>query len=235
MRFVPTAFAMILFAVTGTAAAKGRHKKPAETTATVAMAQSSPLDTATGEKTAMVSASSSPPRASAPAAATRDEPSLPERELTSTANPISVAPLLGVATGGLRFGLGARAGYTLSNRVYLGGSFVYHLGTSTEAFGFETSTRSLYPSAEGGYELPLGRVTVRPYGGIALIVSHTTSRVFGQEVSASGSSFGFYPGCVVHYDIPRSDLFVGGDARILFNLDAGTTSLGVFASAGMRF
>ena len=148
--------------------------------------------------------------------------------------PITVAPLLGVSFGGLGLGAGVRAGYTLPAKVYVGAGFMYHLGTTTEIVGVKISSSAFYPSAEVGYEIRFGRTVVRPYGGLAVIVSRASTSGLRSEYAASSNSFGIYPGCTFTYDVPKSSVFVGGDARLLFDLDGGH-ALGAFASAGMRF
>lgn len=151
------------------------------------------------------------------------------------AKPLTIAPLLGISGGGYGVGVGVRAGYTLESNVYLGGAFVYHLGTSTKLFDTKTSVTTLYPSFEGGYDLRFGRLLVRPYGGLAYVVSTMTSKYRGLSESATVSSPAIYPGCVLTYDIPDSSVFVGGDARLMFNLDSGGSAFAAFGSAGMRF
>jgi hypothetical protein len=145
--------------------------------------------------------------------------------------PISVAPLLGIGSGGLRFGAGLRAGYTFESHLYVGAGFMYHFGQSTEVFSIKTSTTTMYPSAEVGYDIRFGRMVVRPYGGLAVLVSTTSIENLD---SATTTSPALTPGCALTYDIPKSSIFVGGDGRLVLNLDGGT-SLGVFGSAGMRF
>ncbi len=152
----------------------------------------------------------------------------------AAARPVSVAPLLGVASGGLRFGAGIRAGYTLPSHVYLGAGFMYHSGLSTEFYNTKISSSAYYPSLEAGVDIRFGRLAFRPYGGIAVVFSRISSTIAGNEVSSTGSSPAIYPGCAVTYDIPKSSVFVGGDARLVLNFDQGS-SFGVFGSAGMRF
>jgi hypothetical protein len=175
-------------------------------------------------------ASASPPKVDAP---------LDEKEAAAAeaaARPFSIAPLAGIAGGGLGLGVGLRAGYTLPSRVYLGVGFMYQNGTSLELYGFRSSTSAFYPSAEGGYDIRLGRLAIRPYGGLAAIFgSATTSGSLGGDVTSHHTSGAIYPGCAVTYDIPNSSFFVGGDARLLFALDGGGGRFGAFGSAGLRF
>ena len=149
--------------------------------------------------------------------------------------PFSVAPLLGISGGGLGLGVGVRAGYTLPSRVYLGVGFMYQNGTSLDLYGYSTSTSAFYPSAEGGYDIRLGRLAIRPYGGLAAIFSSFTTSAFGQDATLHHTSGAIYPGCAVTYDIPRSSFFVGGDARLLVAFDGGGAHFGAYGSAGMRF
>ena len=66
---------------------------------------------------------------------------------------------------GLNLGFGARVGYNI-DKIYVGGTFVYHLGKS-EDFGTLSSKANVYYfGAEGGYDLPAGPVVVRPYLGV---------------------------------------------------------------------
>src|SRR5215471_14448526 len=51
------------------------------------------------------------------------------------------------------FGLGVRGGYTLPMNVYVGGTFMYHLGkTETIAGTGDFSVNTYYLGAEGGYD-----------------------------------------------------------------------------------
>ncbi len=153
--------------------------------------------------------------------------------------PISIAPMLGYATSNLNLGVGVRGGYTFENRLYVGGTFVYHLGTSEEsstiAGKVETSASAFYPGAEIGYELPVGPVAIRPYGGIGMAFVNVTLKAEGQEDDKSNSSLALWPGCTVTYAIPKTPAFVGGDARLLIITKADDPSFGMFATGGVRF
>jgi hypothetical protein len=71
----------------------------------------------------------------------------------------SVAGLIGFGASSYGFDLGVRAGYTLPNNVYLGGTFIFNTGFGGWGSGFTTGF-------EGGYQFAAGPVVVRPYGGI---------------------------------------------------------------------
>lgn len=51
----------------------------------------------------------------------------------------SIAPLLGYSSTYLGFGIGARGGYTFENKLYVGGTFMFHFGYS---YGYAASTAS---------------------------------------------------------------------------------------------
>ncbi len=147
-------------------------------------------------------------------------------------------------------GFGVRAGYVTLAGLYLGGTFVYHLGGRAELVpipspdtNVETndvlSGRSLYGGAEIGPVLKVGPFFLRPYGGVGLhMVTETTkSARVGIAPESSSTSFGPYvaPGITVLYPL-TSGLFVGGDARYLFTpLDLGARGVALFATAGKEF
>ncbi len=146
--------------------------------------------------------------------------------------PISATGLVGYASEGLKFGLGARVGYTLPQRIYVGGTFVYHFGEGNEI----ASVSAFYPAGEVGYDIRIGRATIRPYGGGGVLFVHSSFDFMGQSQSKTASSGVLFPGVAAFYDIPNaSGFYVGGDARLLFSLDGGNPSFGVFANAGIRF
>jgi hypothetical protein len=161
-----------------------------------------------------------------------------EADIANEARPISVAPLLGYGTDGLNVGLGIRAGYTLPNHIYLGGTFVYHLGESVAAsvVGYGTSVHVFYPAGEAGYDIHIKHVTLRPYGGVGVLFASVSTHYPGlQDTSATSSALGLYPGFTAAWEIPNTQAFIGGDARLLFSLNGGDPSFGVFATGGMRF
>lgn len=146
----------------------------------------------------------------------------------SESKPISVAPIVGYGTNHLNLGVGVRAGYTLPQHFYLGGTFVYHFG---ESAGDLASVHLFYPAGEVGYDVHMENVTIRPYAGAGLLVAQAT--VLKQ--TATETAFGFYPGLNANYEVPRSPVFVGADIRLLFNSKGGDPSFGAFAVAGARF
>jgi hypothetical protein len=143
--------------------------------------------------------------------------------------PASVGLLVGYATENLNLGLGIRAGYSLFERLYLGGAFMFHFGRSVG----DATVRVFYPSVEIGYDLHLALITLRPYVGAALTVVKGS---VGQ-LSASEESFSVYPGLQLDFEIPSTPGFVGIDGRYLIptGTDSFEASLGVFLTVGARF
>ena len=159
-------------------------------------------------------------------------------EESPTAGHGSAAALLGYGfKDGVGVGLGVRAGYTLPMNVYLGGTFVYHLGKSeNDGFG-DASVKLYYFGVEGGYDIPAGPVVVRPYLGLgAATVKFSAPNInlggFGStSLSSSDTKFALWPGATVLY--PIGPAFVGGDARFLIVDQFNAFS--VFATGGIQF
>ena len=149
-------------------------------------------------------------------------------EESPTAGHASVAGLLGYGfKDGVGLGLGVRGGYTLPMNLYLGGTFVYHLGkTQSTPFG-DVKTNIYYFGFEAGYDVAAGPVVVRPYLGLGDVAASASFA----GVSASDSKIGFWPGATVLY--PLGSAFIGGDARFLIRDSFNAFSL--FATGGMQF
>ena len=130
----------------------------------------------------------------------------------------TIAPMLGYGSNDLGAGVGARVGHTFESAVYLGGNFMYHAGANDVRDAY-------YPSAELGYELVAGPALLRPYAGAGVFFENTLTR----DTSAGL----VYPGLTVHYLIPQSPAFIGGDARVLIPLD-GTAAFAMTASTGLQ-
>ncbi len=129
----------------------------------------------------------------------------------------TLAPVLGWASNGYGAAVGGRVGYTFDVPVYVGASFVYQTG--------ENATQATwYPSGELGYDLGIGNVLLRPYGGAGAL-ARTDTR---------GSVGLLYPGLAAEWLIPRSYAFLGGDARLLIPLDA-VPAVSLMGTAGLNF
>lgn len=144
---------------------------------------------------------------------------------------IALGGLLGYASSRLNLGIGARGGYTLPNDIYLGGTFVYQLGSSDDIPSVgKVGASALYGGFEGGYELHAGPVMIRPYGGLGPAVAFAS----GPGGSDSNVSLGLWFGGAAEYVIPKSPAFVGADMRLLFTTAGGDASVGFFLGGGVR-
>jgi hypothetical protein len=86
-------------------------------------------------------------------------------------------------------GLGLDVGYALPNAIYLGGSFEYFFGASSEIESLKVSANVWQLNAEGGYDIGLGQnFVIRPKLGIGLAGLNTTVEGCPADVSCDGSS-----------------------------------------------
>jgi hypothetical protein len=118
---------------------------------------------------------------------------------------------------------------------------MYHFGSSYGYGGYlgtvasELSTHVLYPAGEVGYDFHVGPVTIRPYAGLGVAFLTASSSLAGTSTSETESSALVYPGATAHWNIPRSDFFVGGDTRLLILTRGGDPSFALYATAGLKF
>ena len=122
--------------------------------------------------------------------------------------------------------------------IYLGGTFVYHLGkTVSTPFG-DSTAKIYYFGVEGGYDIAAGPVVIRPYLGLGAATAKVT--VPGVDLggglsvpsqSASDTKFGAWPGATLLY--PMGSAFIGADARFLVVSDFNAFCL--FATGGAQF
>jgi len=111
------------------------------------------------------------------------------------------------------FAVGFRAGYTFPFHLYFGGDLTFYPVNGTTFVGI---------APELGFDIGLRRVplVIRPYFGLGFV-----------DLTANGhGALEFYPGAEVLYYVTRS-FFVGGDVRLPFIFEGGTTDAG-FAFGG---
>jgi hypothetical protein len=155
---------------------------------------------------------------------------------TFTASAAFAGPSAGLLFGngfkdGYNLGIGARVGITLPVApVYLGGTFIYHIGkTDPTAFG-DVTRRLFYFGAEGGYDSGLGPLVIRPYLGLGY-ASPNESHPGG---SSSNSKFAIWPGVTAL--VALAGFFVGADARYVIITDSDSfNAFSLFATAGLMF
>jgi hypothetical protein len=193
-----------------------------------------PHTTSTASTTTTTSAAlpeSGAPRAAAEAPAS---PSSPTSALED--DRLSIAPLMGFGTDNLDLGVGIRAGkLALAEHVWLGGSAVYHLGHgnsgAVNGVRYESSSSALFLGPEVGYDVELGPVVLRPYGGVGLGAFTASASAGAVRASDTQTKLVIWPGVTVLYGLVGSRFFVGGDARLV--TVPGGPALGLFALGGL--
>ena len=179
-------------------------------------------------------APSAAPATAPPEPATTKEPSPAEASPTtapppSSAAPKSLPPVSLALLGGwgyapaARLGFGGRLGYTAPFHIYVGATFVYHLGESENG----GTASFFYPGGELGYELTFGPVVVRPYAGAGALFLSTG----GASPTPSTKYFAAWPGVTLAYTITPW-LFAGLDGRVTIS---GYDFISRFGTVGARF
>lgn len=149
----------------------------------------------------------------------------------------TAAPLVGYGFNDLGFGIGGRLGYTFDKPIYVGGTFMYHNGDSGVASGpgvTSSGNNFLYPGVEGGYDIGIGPVLVRPYVGAGVLIARTSVTAGGVERTTTDTGFMLYPGVNAHYIIGKTPIFVGGDARVLLPFDGNGVAPTLLGTAGLH-
>jgi hypothetical protein len=154
---------------------------------------------------------------------------------------VSAGVLLGYGSNGIyKLELGARGGYTLPQKIYIGGTFIYHFGESQTVGSFTQSESLFYVGPEGGYDFAIPSVPqllIRPYLGLGFMsasVSATgTQSLGGVVVNASGSTSGFalWPGVTGLYSF-TPNISAGVDLRAVFPTFGSDDSAFVFSLTG---
>ncbi len=156
-----------------------------------------------------------------------------------TAGHGSVGALFGYGfKGGVRLGMGMRAGSTLPANIYLGGTFVYHLGKSESTTLGNVSANVHYFGIEGGYDIAAVPVVIRPYLGLGdatakLTMPRTCVAGVCEGGSESSSNFAVWPGSTLLY--PMRSAFIGADARFLIVSGYNYNTFCLFATGGLQF
>jgi hypothetical protein len=157
----------------------------------------------------------------------------------------SVGVLLGYGfDSAYKFGLGARGGYTLPQKVYIGGTFVYHFGQSESDGTFTASESLFYVGPEGGYDIAIPsapQILIRPYLGLGLESVHVSesggSAIEAVTINVSGSSsgFSFWPGVTGLYSF-TPNWSAGLDARVVVaTFGGGDTTFALFLTGQYKF
>ena len=159
---------------------------------------------------------------------------------SSTAEAASVGASVGYGVAGgtpNAYGLGflGRIGFTLPMDFYLGGTFVYHLGTSADGLLDSKVSRKLwYAGAEFGYVIGPKDYNVRPYLGVGGIVLSNKTCTDGICTEPSNNGLYFGPGVYGQYNF--GPMYVGADVRYIAAANGDIpNSFGFFGSLGVNF
>jgi hypothetical protein len=101
----------------------------------------------------------------------------------------------------------------------------------------DVSTKLYYFGVEGGYDIAVSSVVIRPYLGLGAATAKSTIPStcpipgFCVGGSTSETKFAVWPGATLLY--PIGSAFIGADARFLVVSDFNAFSL--FATGGLQF
>jgi len=157
----------------------------------------------------------------------------------SEAHATSIGGSVGYGTAGgdpNAFGLGflGRVGFGLPLNLYVGGNFVYYLGTTNELAGVKFSQNTWYAGGEVGYDIDQGDFVIRPVVGIGGLVLRSKTCVADLcSTHPSATSFYVAPGVYGQYDIGPA--YVGANIRyVIPTAMTRLNSFGFFGSVGVN-
>lgn len=139
----------------------------------------------------------------------------------------------------LRFGYGARAGFSFVIPIYVGAAATWHTGSKDPEPSVPRNYFNYY-GVEGGVDFTVGPVGLRPYAMVGAADVHST-RSADSSFWSPYYGFGLMP-TWRFLDLPGIDLFLGLDARFVHvtkKLEKGDTAQGltgfpVYLSVGAR-
>ncbi|MGC4086811.1 MAG: outer membrane beta-barrel protein [Polyangiaceae bacterium] len=129
-------------------------------------------------------------------------------------------------------GLGLDGGYTLPMAVYVGGNFEYFFGDSVTLAGIETTGNVWQLTAEGGYDIGLGPIVLRPKLGAGIGTLRGESCFSGTCSSDSSSKFALTPGVKAMFFTPSFSLSVDTRYDLIF---ADETAKALIFTVGIGF
>lgn len=134
------------------------------------------------------------------------------------------------------YGLGllARLGFSLPLGIYLGGTYVYHFGSTQKAGSTDVSQNVWYAGGEAGFNLTGDSWLLRPYAGIgALSLQGQSCGPLGCAGIGSEGSLYVGPGMYGQYDF--GPVYLGADLRYVITTSLSDhNSLGLFGSFGIN-
>ncbi|MGH7328527.1 MAG: hypothetical protein ACREJX_09280, partial [Polyangiaceae bacterium] len=135
-------------------------------------------------------------------------------------------------------GLGLRAGVTMPFKLYVGATFLYHLGYSIGSGDNLVREHTFYPGLEAGYDFVLGPITLRPYTGIGDAFDSSenktsaSSRFPAGDTGTTEQRLAVWPGLVALASFHR--LFAGIDFRYVTTTQEDRSAPCVFGRFGIR-
>lgn len=130
-------------------------------------------------------------------------------------------------------GLGANAGLTLPNAVYVGGVFDYFFGASQEEAGVKATAHVWQLMGEGGYDIGLANLVIRPKVGAGYAT--TSAEVCAGDtpcLSNSSGDFALAPGVSLLLFFPRVRISTDLRYDLIF---AEKTAKALILTAGVGF
>jgi hypothetical protein len=129
-----------------------------------------------------------------------------------------------------------RVGVSFESRVYIGTSFVYHLGKTREldfggTFGsLSVTVRNLYVGPEIGYDGRIAdEVSIRPYTGFGYFCLIATAEYGGSDASDSEGRFYIAPGMCLNVSMGDRSV-LGFDGRYVVVTGEAGGDLGAFGA-----
>jgi hypothetical protein len=146
---------------------------------------------------------------SASSSADTPSPARPVGGAHPTAGRMQIQGMLGDGSDSLGVGIGVRAGYTLSEKLYVGG-----VARTSYYWNPIVSATWVRPGVEAGYDFTAGPVVIRPYAGAGFAFVRASVSVPGLYDSSASTTVGaFLGGAQVFGNIPKTPVFIGGDVH----------------------
>jgi hypothetical protein len=133
-------------------------------------------------------------------------PAPPAEPPHPTAGKLQLQVLGGLTTGGIGLGGGFRVGYTVPQKLHLGG--VVKVNYDSDGV---VSTGWLRPGGEIGWDVSAGPVVVRPYGGAGPAFMRLDAIVGDKRLGVSATTLAIWGGVQLLGSIPSTPVYVGVD------------------------
>ena len=119
--------------------------------------------------------------------------------------------------------MGFRGGYTFEPPVYVGAHYVRHFGREDTGPGYRDAYGLDAYGLEGGYELAVRPITLRPHVGVGRVVLHVDHDLTGGTPAEDETIPSLYVAGGVVAVVELGPVFVGLDSRLVYITDSYTT------------